>query len=230
MRVKINSNVILGVLIFCAVGLGVYSNISEQLAVDRSKIPQKVELAKGFQRWITNLKNKGMDIKADEFRLKEENEVYNTKWVKVYSADDSAVKSAFESKLAELNKVKKVVFSPSERVYVDFRNENRDGFAPNEARLYGQLDDKIIDARILDCSVRANCYLDRAYFLENDFLVISEISRNIDKKDTQTPECPITQSCTYTFKEHVIDLKHNKRWIYESKPFDVVFSDFVKEL
>jgi hypothetical protein len=229
-RIKLSLNSILAVLVFVAVGLGVYSNISEQFAVDRSKLPLKVELYKGFQRWITNLKNKGLDIKADEFRLKEENEIYNTKWVKVYSDDDEVVKADFEKKLVELKNVKKVVYSPSERVYIDFRNEPRDGYAANEARLYGQLDDKIIDARILDCSIRANCYFDRAYFLENDFLVISEISRNIDKKDTVTPECLPTQMCTYTFKTHVIDIKHNKRWIYESKPFDVVLADFMKEL
>lgn len=227
---KLKKEFLLTFLIFGAVALGVTSNILEQLAIDRSKLPQKVELSKGFQRWITNLKNKGLDIQADEFKLKEENEIYNTKWVKVYSTDDTAIKTDIENKLATLKNLKKVVYSPSERVYVDFRNESRDGYAPNEVRLYGQLDDKILDARVVDCSVRANCYFDRAYFLENDFLVISEISRNIDKKDETTPVCPIDQSCTYTFKIHVTDIKHNKRWVYESKPFDMVLANLIKDL
>jgi len=227
---KMTKELVLTCLIFSAVGLGVTSNILEQMAVDRSKLPPKVELGKGFQRWITNLKNKGLDIQGDDFKLKEENEIYNTKWVKVYSTDDAAIKTDLENKITTLQNIKKIVYSPSKRVYVDFRNEPRDGYATNEVRLYGQLDDKIIDARIVDCSIRANCYFDRAYFMENDFLVISEISSNIDKKDDIVAVCPAGQLCTYTYKVHVVDLKHNKRWVYESKSFDVILTDLLREL
>ena len=48
------------VTIFVLIGLGVYSNIREQQAVDNTKLPSKVENDRSFQRWITNLKNKGI--------------------------------------------------------------------------------------------------------------------------------------------------------------------------
>ena len=65
------------------VTMGVTSNIMQQKAVDRSKLPTKIEQSKGFQRWITNLKNKDLKTEADEFRLQEEVELYNSKWTNV---------------------------------------------------------------------------------------------------------------------------------------------------
>ena len=97
----------------------------------------------------------------------------------------------------------------------------------NEVRLYGLKEDKILDARVLDCSVKGNCYFDRAYFLDNDVFVISEFSRNINKKDPAATECMVTDTCTYTIKIHVVDMVHNKRLVYESKPFDTVLSDLI---
>lgn len=222
--------IILSILILITVGGVVYSNILEENSIDRSKIPEKVELSKGFQKWITNLKNKDFMITADEFRLLEENEIYNTKWMKVYSIDEAGKKEEFESNIARHLDIKKIVYSPSKRAYIDYRYETRDGYNPNEAHYYGLRDDKIIDARILDCSARANCYFDRAYFLDNDVFVISEFSRNIDKKDQTAPICPTNQLCTYSIKIHVIDLVNNSRLIYVSKPFDIVWDEVVGEL
>ena len=215
---------------------GVIININEQRKVDRSKIPEKVELYRGFQRWITNLKNKGFETNADEFKLIEENEIYNTRWMVVYSFDDESKRKWFYNSLNNHRDIKKVVFSPSDQEFVDYRDTKRPGdldgssFEPNEVRFLGQKEDKIIDARILDCSARANCYFDRAYFLDNDLFVISEFSRNIDKKDVESPECFITDECTYTIKLHVIDLKQNKRLVYESEPFHMIMSVMKKEL
>lgn len=217
-------------VLFSLVATGVYANVQEQRAVDRSKIPQKVEESKGFQRWITNLKNKDINVAADEFRLLEENEIYNTKWMKVYSLDEAGKKEEYENYINSLKEVKKVVFAPSGRELIDYRNIERDGYKPNEVHFYGLKEDKIIDARILDCSVRANCYFDRAYFLDNDVFVISEFSRNIDKKDETAPLCEMAELCTYTVKVHVIDLIKNSRLIYESKPMDLVFSEVMPEL
>ncbi len=221
---------VISISILLLVGTTVYINIAKQRAVDRSKLPEKVELSKGFQKWITNLKNKDFEIEADEFKLLEENEIYNTKWIKIYSLDE-------EGRVAELNATidaaknqKKTVFAPSNLEFIDYRNEVRGDYKANEVRFYGQKEDKIIDARILDCSVRANCYFDRAYFLDNDTFVISEISRTIDKKDQTTPPCSTAEDCEYSFKVHFIDLKKNKRWVYQSNPFVVTLSEVLPEL
>jgi hypothetical protein len=212
------------------VGVGVYSNVMQQLANDRSKLPEKVEQSRGFQRWITNLKNKDLNLDADEFRMIEENEIYNTKWLKVYSADDPTKKAEFEKYIEAHKNTEKVIYSPSERELLDYRDIERDGYHPNEVHFYGLKDDKILDARILDCSIRANCYFDRAYFLTNDLFVITEVSRNINKKDETTPPCMPTESCTYTFKLHLVDLVKNSRLIYESKPFDAVLNKLIPDL
>ena len=217
-------------LIFLTIVFGVYLNINEKLSIDRTKIPEKVETSKGFQKWITNAKNKGFEIEADEFNLIEENEVYNTKWIKIYSLDEPGNKEILDKTLQEHQDIKKVVFSPNDREFIDYRTEDRNGLAPNQARLYGQREDKILDARILDCSIKANCYFDRAYFLDNDVFVISEISRTIDKKDETAIDCLPEDECQYSFKLHVIDLINNKRFVYESTSFSVVLSVVLPEL
>lgn len=218
------------IAIFGFVGATVYINKVKQRAVDHSKIPQKVETNKKFQRWITNIKNNSVDIDADGMKLLEENEIYNTKWMKVYSNDEPGRAEEFAKNIESHKGLDKVVFSPSERIYIDYRPIARDGYGANEIHYYGQRDNKIIDARILDCSLRANCYFDRAYFLDNDVFVISEISRTIDKKDTIAPLCDVDSMCTYSFKLHVVDLVNNSRLIYETNSFDVKLSELRPEL
>ncbi|OGC57616.1 threonylcarbamoyl-AMP synthase [candidate division WWE3 bacterium RIFOXYA1_FULL_41_11] len=223
-------NYVAAAAIFVAVTAGVWLNVAEQKSVDHSKLPDKVEQSIGFQRWITNLKNKDMFIEADEFTLKEENEIYNTKWMKVYSIEEEGMKETYDKTVEALRNVKKVVFSPSERELIDYRPEYRGGYAPNEVHFYGLKEDKIIDARILDCSAHANCYFDRAYFLDNDVFVISEFSRTIDKKDVVSAACSLEETCEYSVKVHVIDLINNKRLVYESKPFQAVMTELMPEL
>lgn len=217
-------------IIFASVFFTVYTNYRKQKAIDHSKLPSKVENNKGFQKWITNLKNKGFDISADEFNLKEENEIYNTRWMKVYSFDNDDIKKVFEDIIKEHPKAKQIVYSPSERQFIDYRPEARDEYLPNEARYYGLRDNKILDARILDCSAHANCYFDRAYFLDNDVFVISEFSRNIDKKTIDATLCLVTDLCEYTIKIHVIDLNNNKRFVYESRVLNIILSKVIPEL
>ncbi len=221
---------LLTALIFGLIGAGVYLNKYEEMQIDRSKLPKKVEDSNGFQRWITNLKNKDLVIEADEFTMLEENEIYNTKWVKVYSIDDEARKKEYDENIEAKQNIKKVIFSPSGMQYLDYRPEIRDGYQPNEVHHYGIRDNQIIDSRIVDCSVRANCYFDRAWFLDNDVFVITEISRNIDKKNTTTPVCLPTESCTYTYKIHVVDLVRNSRLIYESDPFETILEELKPNL
>jgi len=145
----------------------------------------------------------------------------------VYSSDDPKQMELYEKTIEEHKDVEKVIFNPNGRVFVDFRNAARGEVMANEVRLYGLKEDKILDARVLDCSVKGNCYFDRAYFLDNDVFVISEFSRNINKKDPAAAECMVTDMCTYTIKIHVVDMIHNKRLVYESKPFDTVLSDLI---
>lgn len=217
-------------LIFSSVVLTVYINYQKQRTQDHSKLPAKVENSKGFQKWVTNLKNKGFDISADDFKLKEENEIYNTKWIKIFSYDNDDIKKVFEDTLKNNPESKQIVYSPSDRQFIDYRTIVRGDYQPNEARYYGLRDDKILDARILDCSTKANCYFDRAYFLDNDVFVISEFSRDIDKNVVLAQECLGTDLCEYTVKIHVIDLNNNKRYVYESRPLTIVLANTISEL
>ncbi len=211
--------------------MGVSSNIMQQKAVDRSKLPTKIEQSKGFQRWITNLKNKNLSTEADEFRLQEEVELYNSKWTNVTSIEQPGEQEKFNAVIAAHQNIKKqVVFSPSKREFLDLRNMDRDGYNSNEVRFYGQKEDKVIDTKILDCSLLANCYFDRGYFLNNDVFVVSEFSRNIDKKDQNPPVCALNQECEYTIKIHVIDLINNSRLVYVSKPFNIVLETLIPQL
>lgn len=211
--------------------MGVTSNIMQQKAVDKSKLPVKIEHSKGFQRWITNLKNKDFTTEADEFRLMEENEIYNSKWTNVASIEEPGKKEEFDAIIAAHQDIKKqLVFSPSKREFLDLRNIDRNGYKSNEVRFYGQKEDKIIDTKILDCSLLANCYFDRGYFLNNDVFVVSEFSRNINKKDPNPTPCAINEKCEYTIKIHVMDLINNNRAVYVSKPFELVLESVIPQL
>jgi hypothetical protein len=230
MNMSFKFRLLIATLLIIFISLGVFSNVMQQNAVDKTKLPEKVELSKGFQRWITNIKNKGIPMEADSFRLKEDNQVYNSKWTTISSLDTPGVLDSLSQTLADHQNIKKVVFSPSKKELIDYRNIDRDGYRNNEVRFYGQKEEKVIDTKILDCSVLANCYFDRAFFLDNDVFVVSEISRNIDKKDTSSPVCSMDQTCTYTVKMHVIDLINNSRLVYESPTFDTVLKTLIPAL
>lgn len=212
-------------VVLLLVGVVVYSNVDEQKAIDRSTLPEKVENSKGFQKWITNAKNKGVNIEADEFVLFEENEVFNSTWVNIYSIDEPGRKGEYEKMLADVQDVDEVSFSPSKRLYVDYRFIDRNGYKAGEVHLYGLRDDKIIDARALECKNDANCFFDRAFFLDNDVFVVSEYSL---AEDFDT--CQLNEICTYTVKLHVTDLKNNQRLIYESKEKELNLEELMPEI
>lgn len=225
------SNILIFLIFFsivCTFSLNYY----EKKSVDRSKLPSKVEESTGFQRWLTNLKNKDFEIEADEFRLVEDNEIFNVSWTKVFSIEDETALNDFTTRFAETEDQKKVVYSPNDVQFVDYRILDRYGYKVNEVYLFGKRDSKIYDTKLVDCSINANCYFDRAFFLEdsNDTVVISEVSRTIDKKSQDSPICTVDDLCEYSFKLHVVDLLRNKRYVYESKPFMGVMADFKPEL
>jgi hypothetical protein len=224
------------VLLLSFVTTGASLNLMEKRAVDKTKLPQKVEFSIGFQKWITNLKNKGFDISATDFRLKEEVAIYNTRWLQIGSIDDDATAEKYTETIEAMrlneDEMYKVIFSPNKRQFVDYRNEPRNGYSMNEVSYYGLREDKVLDARILDCSPRANCYFDRGYFLENsnDVFVITEFSRNIDKRDETVPLCSTAEMCTYTIKLHLVNLMTNSRTVYESPEFDLVLDSTIPQL
>lgn len=218
--------IILTIIIFVLVGLTVFLNYKQQFSIDRSKLPSKVESSKSFQKWITNLRNKGIKLEADEFRLLEENEIYNTKWLKIYSIDDPGIKEIFNDTLKDQQGIKQTAFSPSEREFIDYRHEQRGDFLPNEIRYYGRIDDNVLDARLLNCDASANCYFDRAYFLSNELFVISEFVLN---NPLEKPKivCDIAVKCEYIVKIHIVDLINNSRLVYISKPFNLILSETI---
>jgi len=108
--------------------------------------------------------NHDLNIEADEFKLKEENEIYNTTWMTVYSIDDPEQKALYEKTLEEHKNLDKVVFPQMKEFLWILGNIPRGNVMANEVRVYGLKEDKIIDAKVLDCSTKGNCYFDRAYF------------------------------------------------------------------
>jgi len=227
---------LLTLAVFALIAATVAINYSKELAVDRTKIPEKIELDSGFQRWITNLKNSEIDINADDFRLKEENEVYNSASMKIYSSYDEKEAGKLNEYIQKYTRefiekgIRDVATSPNKKQILDIRNIEREGYMPNEIHYYGYRDERIIDSKILTCNPLANCIFDRGFFFDNDVFIISEISRNIEKDDENIKPCTIEEICTYTIKLHVIDLMHNSRLVYESPPFNLNLKKTIPEI
>ncbi|OGC47654.1 hypothetical protein A2886_02635 [candidate division WWE3 bacterium RIFCSPHIGHO2_01_FULL_42_13] len=213
------------------VAANVASNYIEQAKVDDTRLPEKIEDSSGFQRWIINLK-KRIDIEADDFSLKDKNEVYNATFLEVSRLETEAEIAELVAYVASFEEVDGVAISPNGRELLDYRHLDRDGYTPNEVHYYGLREDTLIDTKILTCIMLANCYFDRAYFLDNHTFVISEISRNdVIKADAEegivTP-CAIDEVCTYTFKLHFVDLINNARYVYKSKPLELNLSEIIQ--
>jgi len=210
----------------------VASNYRQQLAIDNSKISSGVELSKEFQRWITNMK-KRVDISADEFRLIESNEVFNSAHLTISTTENEEANSAHLAKLEEFSQYDDVRFSPNEFQFLDFRREVRsDGnreYLPNEVYYHGLQETKIIDTRILSCDIDANCYFDRAFFADNHVFVISQFSRDVPEDELATaPACALDEVCTYTIKLHVFDLINSAQHVYASNPYNLNLSEMTQ--
>jgi hypothetical protein len=217
--------------IFLLIALNVVSNYMEEAQVDSARLPEKVETSKGFQRWLTNHK-KRMDVSADDFTLKDKNEVYNATFLEVSRLETQEEITEHLAFVETFRQFDDVTISPNDRQLLDYRHEKRDGYEPTEVHYYGLREDKLIDTKILSCMQAANCYFDRAYFLDNNTFVISEISRNdITKADVESEtweKCAIDEICTYTFKLHLIDLINNARYVYETTPFEKILADMIQ--
>ncbi|MBI2414519.1 hypothetical protein HYV31_01575 [candidate division WWE3 bacterium] len=215
--------VILCSLIFASVIGVVISNYIQEFAIDNSKLPSKVENSKEFQKWIINHK-KRLTLEADEFKLKEKNEVFNSANLKIRSVEDEIASSEHLTKIELFKNYRGVRFSPNEFEFLDFRHELRENglYTENDVYYHGLREDKIIDAKILSCRPELNCFFDRGFFIDNHTFVISEFSRNIEKKDIPNMiPCSTSENCTYTIKLHVFDFINSARFVYESKPFEL---------
>ena len=246
---KIDKLLFVSVIVLTALGVSI--NIIQQQQQDNSKLPSKIEDDIYYQRWVTNLKNKDFEIEAEEFELIEEEQIYNTKWIQLYSVDDEQIMQIFNKTISEFQDTDKVVYSPSERSFIDYRNINKGvqepqakNYKPNEVRFFGIRDNKLIEARILECYNSDNCYFDRAFFISNDVFVISEFSLkqtdkdgdnkdkdNNDKGDVNKDiECALNDICDYTIKLHLIDLVNNSKSTYESDIKTINLQETIPEL
>jgi len=215
--------------IFICVGLTVFFNIKEQMSIDKSKIPAKLEENSKFQKWLTNAKNKGINIEADRFKFVEDSNIYNTIWTSTSSIDNDSARSDYENNMRILDGYKTSEKSPNEREVVNYDNTERFGFTKNQVFFYGLREDKILLTRVVDCEIEANCYFHRAGFLDNHVFFVAELSlKDFTKKNPIT--CDPTQICKYSFKIHFVDLINNSRTVYESEPFEGVFEDLKSKL
>lgn len=218
----------LGLLIMC----GVYLNYSQKLKVDRSKLPRYVEDHKNFQKWITNHKNKDINLEADNFRLLEESEVYNTKRLKLYPVTDIAMLEKYKQELERQQTIVDKRISPNKKQLVNYEYDYRLGisnttYLPSDVWYLGIRGDRIIENKLLSCNVKANCIFDRAFFISDDIIVVSEIMRDIDT-DTTYPPCALNEKCTYKVRLNVMDIAKNSNLIYESPVFDIVLSEKIE--
>jgi len=215
--------------IFILVILVVYSNVKEEMSIDKSKIPAKLEENSKFQKWLTNAKNKGINVEADKFKFVEDSNIYNTIWTSTSSVDNDSARSDYENNMRILNAFKTSEKSPNEREVVNYDNTERFGFTKNQVFFYGLREDKILLTRVVDCELEANCFFHRAGFLDNHVFFVAELSlKDFTKKNQVT--CDPNKVCRYSFKIHFVDLINNSRTVYESEPFEGVFEDLKSKL
>ncbi len=214
------------------ISFGVYLNYAQKLTIDRAKIPRFVEDHKNFQKWITNHKNKDIELEADAFRLLEESEVYNTQRLKLYPLSDTLMLKKYTELFKTQEKVVDKRISPDGKQLVNYQYDYRLGlsnttYLPSDVWYLGIRGDRIIENKLVSCNVKANCIADRAFFITDDIVVVSEIMRDIDTDGTYPP-CGINELCTYKVRLNVMDIAQNSNLIYESPTFDIVLSDKIE--
>jgi hypothetical protein len=220
---------ILIILIAILIAGGVSFNLYKQYSIDRTKLPSKLELHSRFQRWITNLKEKGIPLEGDKFRFKEESNVYNSIWTSTASIDDDASKKAYDENMKTLGGLKETVKSPNEREIVNFTATDRFGFTSNEVFFYGLREDRILRTKIADCQVGKNCNFHRAAFMDNHVFFLMELSlKNFDINNPKT--CKLDEVCDYSFKVHLVDLMNNSKTTYESQTVTDTYNNIVSKL
>lgn len=214
------------------IGGGVYFNYSQKLQVDSVKLPSYVEQHKNFQKWITNHKNKDINLEADDFRLLEESEVYNTQRLKLYPLTDLIMLEKYNELVKDQANVVDKRTSPDGKQFVNYVYDYRIGlsnttYLPSDVWYLGIRGDRIIENKLVSCNVKANCIVDRAFFISDDVIVVSEVMRDIDT-DLSYPPCSVTEVCTYKIRLNVMDIAQNSNLIYESPGFELVLADKIE--
>jgi hypothetical protein len=213
--------------------LGALLNFKEQKKIEDSKLPEYVEQNKYFQKWITNHKNSGIELEADEFRLFEENEVYNTARLIVFPVSDSLHNNAYKQLLNTYTNIKDARFSPNKAQIVDFRHEIRTGLSMNEYKPYellyvGLRKDRIIENKLLECSRDALCYIDRAYFVTDDIVVASTFTQNNEVPGKIFVPCSYEEKCEYTVTVYVMNIAANSSLVYKAPPLELRLSEKIE--
>lgn len=224
-----NLDKILISIIAILVAVGVSLNIREQYSIDKSRLPTKLETNSKFRSWLSNLKDKDLDLDADNFRFLEENDVFNTVNLATESIDNESSRKIYDQNMSELTKLKETAISPNEREVVNFSNSDRFGFFPGEVFFYGLREDRILRIKLADCANRENCNFHRAAFMDNHVFFIMELSPKGLASENQLT-CALDQVCEYSFKAHLIDLNNNSRVVYESETVNDTYLNLKKKL
>lgn len=230
MKVKFIERFVLTFLLLVFVFAAAYSNYAQKRAVDESKLPPYVENNKYFQKWITNHKNKDINLEADEFRLFEENEVYNTARIIVYPITDEVHVKAYKEYLENSENNKNARFSPDKSQVVEFTHALRFGisgrdFKPQELLYLGKRGDRVIENKLLQCSTRALCYIDRAYFINDDIVVASTFTLASENSTVPVAPCDYSQECEYIVTLYVMNIADNSALVYKSLPLNLVLDN-----
>jgi hypothetical protein len=233
MNVIKTERIILFILLFALITLGAYSNYAEKKALDESKLPKYVEENNQFQKWITNHKNKDINLEADDFRLYEENEVYNSARIVVYPISDEIHTKAYTEALEFYKDIKKARFSPNKEQVVDYRHEIRFGisernFKPQDLMYLGKRGDRIIENKLLQCSSDALCYIDRAFFVNDDTVVVSTFTLNNEVTGKVFAPCDYSQKCEYVVTLYVMNIADNSALVYKSPPINLVLNSKIE--
>lgn len=216
-------------LIAIFIATGVSYNIYKQNSVDKTKIPTKLETNSRFQRWLSNLKEKGLDLDADSFRFKEENNIFNTIWTSTESIDNEVSRKTYEQNMKDLEVFKQTEKSPNEEEIVNFAPTERFGFTSNQVFFYGLREDRILKTKIAECQPISGCNFHRASFLDNHVFFVMELSpKDYDKNNPKV--CSPDDLCNYTFKVHLVDLINNSRSVYESSVLSDTYNNLLKKL
>jgi hypothetical protein len=218
---------IIAIAIFIAIGIS--SNLYEQYSIDKTKLPLKLETHSRFQRWLSNLKDKGVDLEADRFTFLKDSNIYNTIWTSTISIDDEVSRKMFEDNMKVLAEYKESIKSPNEREIVNFTMEDRFGYAAKTVFFYGLREDRILSTKIADCYQHFTCNFHRGAFMDNHVFFIMELSQKA-VPDAEFKGCELDEVCDYTFKVHLVDLNNNSRNIYESEVVRDTYNNLFKKL
>jgi hypothetical protein len=224
-----NLDKILIIFISLSIGGVISLNLYEQYSVDKTKLPTKLETHERFQRWLSNLKDKNVDLEADNFRFLEDSNIFNSIWTSTTSIDDDSSRLIYEENIKELKKLKRTEISPNEREIINFSKGARFGYTEKDVFFYGLREDRILNTKIADCYQHFTCNFHRGAFIDNHVFFIMELSQKF-VPESEFKYCNLDEVCEYTFKVHLVDLNNNSRTVYESEVINDTYTNLEEKL